>query len=217
MQSEPTRVTSESRASVFSIETMTLADIPSVMEIERASFPLPWPEQAYRHELQHNPNSYFIVARAIARPEGNGRMPLSLIQRLLKRRLASPAPDRPIVGFGGLWMIVGEAHISTIATHPQWRGMGVGELLLVSMLREGQRHDADVATLEVRVSNMVAQNLYRKYRFEEVGRRKRYYRDNNEDALIMTVTTFTDPEYRAHLNALELALAMGLGQPHHGE
>lgn len=188
------------------------------MDIERAAFPLPWPEQAYRHEIQHNPNSYFIVTRATTQPEGNGRVPATLLQRLLRRLPASlPTADRPMVGFGGLWMIVGEAHISTIATHPQWRGMGVGELLLMSMLRDGQRHDADVATLEVRVSNLVAQNLYRKYRFEEVGRRKRYYRDNNEDALIMTVTTFTDPEYRAHLNTLEQALMKGIGQRRQGD
>lgn len=195
---------------------MKMADISAVMDIERASFPLPWPEQAYRHELQQNPNSYFIVARATTQPEGDGHVPATLLQRLL-RRTASPAAEQPIVGFGGLWMIVGEAHISTIATHPQWRGMGIGELLLVSMLRDGQRHDADVATLEVRVSNLVAQKLYRKYRFEEVGRRKRYYRDNNEDALIMTVTTFTDPEYRAHLNTLEQALMKTLGRRRQGD
>ncbi|MCL4507345.1 MAG: ribosomal-protein-alanine N-acetyltransferase, partial [Chloroflexi bacterium] len=73
-------------------------------------------------------------------------------------------------------------------------------------LREAQRRSAIFATLEVRVSNTVAQNLYRKYGFSEIGRRKRYYRDNDEDALIMTVENFVEPEYRAQLDALERAL-----------
>ncbi len=209
---------------------MTLADIPAVMEIERASFPLPWPEQAYRYELLQNANAHFIVARAVARAQPAGqpasisvaplpRAPLRArphgwLQRLLGFRPTSPgapegvSPDDAsiITGYAGMWMFVDEAHISTIASHPAWRGRGVGELLLLSLMREAERRAAIVVTLEVRVSNTVAQNLYLKYGFEQVGLRKRYYRDNGEDALIMTVQQFQRPEYKQRLAGLEQAL-----------
>lgn len=193
---------------------MTLEDIPAVMAIEKTAFPMPWPEQAYRHELLENQNAYFIVVRF--REPGNGNGPangsgriishMTFLQRLALRP-ARPVTPRPIIGFAGLWMFVDEGHISTIASHVDWRGHGVGELLLLSMLREGQRRNAAFATLEVRVSNRVAQNLYTKYGFTEVGRRKHYYRDNNEDALIMTVQNFQEPIYKAQLDALERALS----------
>lgn len=105
-----------------------------------------------------------------------------------------------------MWMFVDEAHVSTIASHPAWRGRGVGELLLLSLMREAERRAAIFVTLEVRVSNTVAQNLYLKYGFEEVGLRKRYYRDNGEDALIMTVQHFQRPEYKQRLADLEQTL-----------
>ncbi len=93
---------------------------------------------------------------------------------------------RWVAGFVGYWHVVDEAHISTIAVHPKWRGSGVGEQLLRATLEHALSLGAQMATLEVRVSNAAAQNLYRKYHFEEVGRRKNYYRDNGEDAVLMT-------------------------------
>ena len=179
---------------------MTIEDISAVMVIEKTAFPIPWPEQAYRHEILDNPNGYFIVARL--RSAG---APRNLFQRLAGRAVSAPAP-RAIIGFAGLWMFVDEGHVSTIASHTEWRGQGVGELLLVTLLREAQRRKAIFATLEVRVNNAVAQNLYRKYGFTEVGRRKRYYQDNGEDALIMTVENFTQPAYHMQLDVLEKAL-----------
>ena len=91
-----------------------------------------------------------------------------------------------MLGYAGLWLLIDEAHISTIAVAPEWRGRGLGELLLASLLERAISIGADVATLEVRASNLVAQNLYRKYRFTVVGVRKGYYTDNFEDALVMT-------------------------------
>ena len=193
---------------LFYADEMTLEDIPAVMFIEKTSFPVPWPEQAYRHEILENRNGYFIVIRL--RQSGDAVGPTqrpgsrNLLERLVSRQ-ARPSVQ-PIIGFAGLWMFVDEGHISTIASHRDWRGRGVGELLLVTLLREAQRRSDIFATLEVRVSNTVAQNLYRKYGFTEVGRRKRYYRDNDEDALIMTVENFVEPEYRAQLDQLEQAL-----------
>ena len=189
---------------------MTIADISAVMVIEKTAFPIPWPEQAYRHEILNNPNGYFIVVRLRSPgPSPTELRDASSARNLLQRLVGKPAiASEPgaIIGFAGLWMLVDEGHISTIASHTEWRGQGVGELLLVTLLREAQRRKAIFATLEVRVTNSVAQNLYRKYGFTEVGRRKRYYQDNGEDALIMTVENFTQPAYHAQLDALDNAL-----------
>ncbi|MCS7055643.1 MAG: ribosomal protein S18-alanine N-acetyltransferase [Thermoflexales bacterium] len=189
---------------------MSLDDIPAVMAIERASFPRPWPERAYRYELTENPQAYFVVARAHERPTAQ-MMPRPGWQRLaqrfgLQRRDSAQFTPYVVVGFAGMWMHVDEAHIATIATHPDWRRRGVGQRILINLLREAQRRHARVVTLEVRVSNFAAQQLYRKYGFEEVGRRKAYYQDNREDALLMTIVHFDTPEYRAQLDELERRL-----------
>jgi ribosomal-protein-alanine acetyltransferase len=104
-------------------------------------------------------------------------------QRLWGRNGRAPKPY--VVGYGGLWRIVDEAHISTIATHPNWRGRGWGELLLAGMIRRSLTLGAAYIVLEVRVGNIVAQNLYRKYEFEIAGVKPNYYRNNNEDAYDM--------------------------------
>lgn len=186
------------------IEPMRLEDIPEVMVIERSSFPRPWPERAYRYELTQNPNAHFVVARfdtsLPAQPQQTN------ILSWLRRRRAQPE-DKPVrvVGFAGFWMQVDEAHIATIAVHPNCRGQGVGDKLLRAMLFTAAQLHARIVTLEVRVSNLVAQRLYQKYRFEVVGLRKAYYQDNREDALIMTVTDFDTPEYQAWLESLDQA------------
>ena len=99
-----------------------------------------------------------------------------------------------------------EAHISTIASDEQWRGRGIGELMLLAMIERGIELGAGEVTLEVRVTNRVAQSLYRKYGFEVVGQRPRYYRDNNEDADLMTASDVDRPEYQAKLKTLRAAL-----------
>lgn len=158
---------------------MELADIPQVVAIDHRSFSLPWSASSYRFELTENHASHFHVAvNTEPQPIRN------FIQRL--RYLGQP-PPRPVVGYIGYWLIEDEIHISTIAVHPDWRGRGIGDQLLRVALTQAAEAEAVMVTLEVRVSNTVAQRLYRKYGFEVVGRRKRYYRDNHEDALIMTV------------------------------
>jgi ribosomal-protein-alanine N-acetyltransferase len=196
------------------IERMDVEDIPAVMEIERAAFPRPWPEKAYRYELAENPDAYFVVARASS-VEGATSHPaspwrkLAQLLRLPARTSTQVSRIAPVVGFAGMWMYVDEAHIATIATHPDHRGRGIGERILLDLMREAQRRRAVSVTLEVRVSNIVAQNLYRKYGFEEVGRRKAYYQDNREDALLMTVQNFDTREHRDRLDALEHSLVSG--------
>jgi ribosomal-protein-alanine N-acetyltransferase len=171
---------------------MTLDDIPRVLEIDQLSFPLPWSATSYRYELTQNPNSHFWVAvtGGAVRPEAVETKPGGVLDWLAPSRWfrppAPPPPARSVVGYSGFWFILDEAHISTIAVHPDWRGRRVGESLMVAMLEAALDLNAVTATLEVRVTNDRAQNLYRKYHFEMVGRRKHYYRDNGEDALLMT-------------------------------
>ena len=143
---------------------MRLDDIDQVILIDRLSFSLPWPASAFRHELTNNPSSLLWVAEL---------------------DLADGSPC--VVGAVVVWMILDEAHIATLAVHPDYRRQGISQLLLVIVLRQAIERGAALATLEVRANNLAAQALYKKFRFEIVGRRPRYYQDNYEDALIMTI------------------------------
>ena len=157
---------------------MTLDDIASVHEIERASFSVPWPDDAYRSEIQTNRLASYVVARA----------------------------DDAVVGFAGLWVMVDEAHVTTFAVDPRWRRRGVGERLLLALFDLAATRHAREATLEVRLSNMPARRLYEKYGFRPVGIRPRYYSDNGEDALIMTTDPLGTAQMRDRLARLRAAL-----------
>jgi ribosomal-protein-alanine N-acetyltransferase len=148
---------------------MQLDDLEQIQEIDRLSFSLPWPASAYHYELERNPNSLLWVA----------------VASLTDGRQA-------VIGLLVVWLILDEAHIASIAVHPDYRGQGVGQRLMFQALQESIRKGCSMATLEVRASNLVAQGLYRRFRFEIVGSRPRYYRDNNEDALIMSVSNLGD-------------------------
>jgi ribosomal-protein-alanine N-acetyltransferase len=184
----------------YVVEPMTWGDVSQVMAIEREAFPLPWPERAYRYELSQNKNSHYFVVRPRPAPPPQGQW--ERLKRLLWRE-----PRPPVLGYGGFWMIAGEAHVSTLAVAPAWYRRGLGELLLWSMLKQATLMGACEATLEVRVSNHEAQNLYLKYGFEKVGRRRRYYQDNGEDAWIMTVADFVGEDYQVHLRQLGQVLS----------
>lgn len=175
----------------FRIDPMRWEDVPEVMEIERRAFSMPWPMRAYEQEILHNPNAHYLVLRPRA-----------------MRAVAPVFPPRrvPILGYGGFWLVPDEAHISTIAIDAPWRGRGLGELMFLALVEEAIARGANLITLEVRASNLVAQNLYRKYGLEVVGRRPRYYRDNNEDALLMSVEGVRLPAYRQRLEALKARL-----------
>ena len=180
----------------YRVDTMTVADLERVMEIENVAHVSPWPESAYRHELEQNALASYIVLL----PANYQDHPNPTIRQRIARWLRRPRRGRPILGYAGYWMMVGEAHISTIAVDPEWRGQGLGELLLLEMLEHAIVANAVLMTLEVRVSNEAAHALYSKYRFEVVGHRKRYYRNNNEDANIMTVEPIQAAEYRTFLD-----------------
>lgn len=143
------------------IRVMSLDDLPTVTEIDRLSFPVPWPERSYRFEIEHNPSARLFVAENL---------------------------DHEIVGFLGYWLIADEVHISTFAVHPIHRLRRIGEQLLHSALAEARGEGAEIATLEVRETNQPAIRLYEKLGFEAVGHRRGYYRDNGEDAILMTLS-----------------------------
>ena len=142
------------------VRRMTVEDVPAAYAIDVSSFTLPWPERSLRFEVTDNP-----AARCWA-AELDGRL----------------------VGMLVLWMIVDEAHIATIATHPDCRRRGIAKQLLVEALESAYAEGARSAHLEVRAGNRAAQEMYRKFGFEVVGRRERYYKDNFEDAILMTLS-----------------------------
>jgi [ribosomal protein S18]-alanine N-acetyltransferase len=162
----------------FRIEPMALGDLQAVHDIERASFSTPWPDDAYRSEIESNRLATYVVARV----------------------------GDEVVGFGGIWLMVDEAHITTFAVHPDWRRRGIGERLLITLLDVSLARHAREATLEVRLSNVAARRLYEKYGFRPVGLRPRYYSDNGEDALIMTTEPLGGPAMQARLERLRGAL-----------
>ncbi len=144
------------------IRRMTVEDIPAVHEIDLLSFSLPWSERSFRFELTENPVARGWVA------EVDGQVAAMLL----------------------LWFIVDEAHIATIAVHPDFRRQGLGEQILLSAIRDVRKEGAQRVFLEVRIGNVAAQAMYKKYGFEIAGIRPRYYRDNNEDALLMNLEKF---------------------------
>ncbi len=170
---------------MIQLRYMTAADVPQVVAIDRASFSDAWSAHAYLYEVNESRVSYMLVVTMPVEPD----VPPTLLDRLLGRAPAAAPPQ--VVAYGGLWHIAEEAHISTIATHPQWRGRKLGELALVAMLQKSWLRGADYVVLEVRVSNHVAQALYTKHGFEVFDRRKGYYRDG-EDAFDMRLLRTED-------------------------
>lgn len=157
------------------VAPMTLAEVPAVHRIERASFPVPWPDYAFRQEIQNNRLAHYLVVKIGERT----------------------------VAYGGLWMMVDEAHITTFAVLPEWRRQGIGARLMVELTRVARDLNARVMTLEVRLSNEAARALYQRFGFQPVGIRPRYYSDNAEDALIMTTAPLSDPGMAARIDDLD--------------
>jgi ribosomal-protein-alanine N-acetyltransferase len=194
------------------VEPMDLEDIPQVLEVDRESYTLPWPASAYRREILHNRNAHYVILREVpeadeltdvtAEPERR----LGFLPWPLRPQSGRPARPGRIIGYAGMWIMVDEAHITTIAIREAWRGRGLGELLLASLISAASQAGAERVTLEVRTSNDTAQNLYRKYGFRQEGLRRRYYSDNNEDAYIMTTGSIRDYAYRARFEELLEAL-----------
>jgi len=163
---------------VLLVRPMTVDDLADVQLIERASFTTPWPSNAYRQELETNRLAQYLVASLAG----------------------------TIVAYGGIWLMVDEAHVTTFAVHPRYRRRRIGERLLVALLDLAIDRRAREATLEVRLSNLPARRLYEKYGFRPVGIRPRYYSDNQEDALIMTTEPLGEPAMRGRIARLRAEL-----------
>ena len=165
---------------------MRMNDIREVSSIDRLCFQPPWSRDSYAFEINESRISHMVVleerdgSAAVAAEDGGW---MGRLGGWLRQETAVAAGV--ILGYGGIWKIDAEAHISTIATHPDHRGRGYGELLLAAMCRKALRLQADYLVLEVRVSNAVAQKLYHKYGFSQHGRKRNYYRSDNEDAFDM--------------------------------
>jgi ribosomal-protein-alanine N-acetyltransferase len=217
------------------VEPMRQSDMPTVLAIESASFSSPWPARAYRYELRNDSSHYFVLRCRRCEPipdsalwveSWDGPCPpygtrgekglRGLVQRMWHG--VRPEPKREIIGYGGYWISGHRAHISTLAVAPKWRRRRLGLLLLLHMLDHALTLGMTNATLEVRASNCVAQNLYRKCGFRRSGIQTSYYRDNGEDALLMRTPSLTSPTYRDHLHALweELQRCLGPGTVRRG-
>ena len=189
----------------FVITPMQIDEIDEVLVIEREAYSLPWSVNAYRHDLTKNELAHYLVLRQQAGTTV-GRASPPFWRKWLGARPPSARLTPPILAYGGFWLMVGEAHISTVAVRKIWRGRRLGELMLVGMIELALDLQAEVVTLEVRASNSVAQNLYRKYGFAQAGVRKRYYSDNGEDAYIMTTAPLREPAYQQRYATLKLQL-----------
>jgi ribosomal-protein-alanine N-acetyltransferase len=168
---------------------MASGDIRTVMRIESLSFTTTWPPSAFVSELNDNKLAHYFVGR-VAPPGASGS-----------------AGAGEIVAYGGIWVILEDSHITTLAVHPDWRGKKFGEEVLVHLLHQAIDRGASWITLEARESNLVAQNLYRKYGFTIVSTRRAYYSDNGENAVVMWAGNLRGELYRNRLAALEAQLS----------
>jgi [ribosomal protein S18]-alanine N-acetyltransferase len=153
----------------LTIDAMRTTDIEAVHQIERLSFSTPWPTYAFEQELRGNRLARYVVARA------------------------GTINGEQVVGFAGLWLMVDEGHITTFGVHPGWRRQGVGARLLLRLVDIALELKASRMTLEVRVGNHGAQELYRRFGFAIAGTRVRYYTDDGEDAFVMTTPALSEP------------------------
>lgn len=154
------------------IRRASLDDLPDVVRIENLSFPSPWSEVSLRDELSGRLNSLFLIA------EVDGRL----------------------AGYVGAWVFAGEAHICTLAVDPPYRRCGLGEIMLLTLLQLVRAQDVRYAILEYRASNVAAAGLYRKLGFDFVHRRRGYYQDTNEDAIVAAIPDLETPDQRARLD-----------------
>lgn len=200
----------------YSVRPMVKEDIDQVNEIDREAFPTQWPPANYRQELQNKIAHYIVtcdVSRMITAPQAAEKRRTDIMSLLMpwKREHTAVLPAQPdpqlyIVGFSGIWMLAGEAHITNIAVRGEYRGKGIGEHLLIATYDLAQSLEASFMTLEVRASNIVAQGLYNKYGFVEMGVRKGYYLDNHEDAIIMSTESISSPTYQERIRILRESL-----------
>jgi ribosomal-protein-alanine N-acetyltransferase len=208
---------------------MAQDDVPYVSQIDREAFPTDWPPPSFRKELNSSIIRYIVAlddgvhcgssSDPLKRNAGGGwRGLISRVGQLLGRGPSSEdagvvQDGKRIVGYASLWLMVDEAHLTSIAVRQAHRRQGIGELLLIGIIKLSLQMKARVVTLETRVSNVGAQALYEKYGFNRVGMRRRYYSDNGEDAVIMTTDNITSPSFQMRFGELERRYIERYGEP----
>lgn len=176
----------------FSIRRMRESDVEGIMGIESKSFGSHhWSGNSFINEMNNPMARYHTLLHHVRQSSGEKK--------------------KVVAGYCGFWIILDEAHITTVATAPKLRGLSLGEVQLLQMMEMFYNNSVHFATLEVRTSNDAAQNLYYKYGFTCAGRRPRYYQDNHEDALIMTTPDICTEEYRTFYKQKKQALKEKLG------
>jgi ribosomal-protein-alanine N-acetyltransferase len=202
---------------------MTKEDVALVTEIDREAFPTQWPPADYHYEIKNQLAHYIVACDDTITVEKPRKKPAptglrALLRRLLGRRSrvtqvnsTAPSVSHYIVGFAGFWIMADEAHITSIAVREAYRRRGIGEFLLIAVIDMAHELRARVVTLEVRVSNSAAQNLYTKYGFASMGLRRGYYidrrrnSDSKEDALVMTTEDIHSAAFAGRLHRLRQA------------
>ena len=226
----------------FTVRQMRLSDIKQVLEVERDAFPTLRPPTPFKREIKNKLSRYIVAVQepfsGISTLEGPvspqptlpGDLParvtseshlnggwhrwISDLRRLLSSRVGDdPASHDFIVGYLGLWFMVDDAHIVSVGVREPYRRLGVGELLVIRAIEIASERGARSLTLEVRVSNYVAQDLYLKYGFKKTGTRKRYYSDNQEDAYIMTTDSIDTEGYQREFQRLKTLHTRKWGEP----
>lgn len=183
----------------YVIRPMEPGDVPMVVAIDRLSFPTPWPASSFLYELSHGTRAFYYV---LLKPVTGGAAPSGRGWRRWLRGLIDLPGESRVIGYVGFRLQDAGAHVSTLAVHPDWRGGGLGELLLLTAMEKVLELEVDTVTLEMRASNQVAHHLYRKYGFRFKGTHRGYYRDG-EDAWLM--------EFEVNRDACQARLA-GLRQ-----
>ena len=209
----------------YYVRRMYQEDISQVTKIDREAFPTEWPPPNFKHELQ-NRLAYYSVACDVEKEKDRCQFKVpprkglsGFIARfndlISYRQRRSNNPISPneqyVVGFSGCWIMADEAHITSIASKKSNRQQGIGELLLIALIDMTIRLQARIITLEVRISNTVAQKLYAKYGFTEVGVRRGYYLDNHEDAILMSTEDIGSDAFQALLKKLKRAYSAKWG------
>jgi ribosomal-protein-alanine N-acetyltransferase len=185
------------------ITPMTPADLDEIMALERRCFRDPWTRRMYLVDMTENELATYLVVRWTAEDEKRKTKNENDEARAARGENLQSAIcnlQSAILAYGGFWLMTDEAHIATVASHPDWRGCGLGEWLTVALLEAAVARGARLATLEVRAGNTAARRLYHKLGFEVVGVRAHYYRDG-ENGLIMTTPPLASPDIQARLTA----------------
>jgi ribosomal-protein-alanine N-acetyltransferase len=190
---------------------MSRDDVAQVTAIDREAFPTMWPPMNYTRELENQLAHYLVVVETVSEnvDPASAVDPGSLAHRVkewLTPHHGDGVRHEKVIGFTGFWMMAGEAHIISLAVKREFRRRGLGKLLLIELVREAVKRQAEIVTLEVRVSNYEAQRLYLQYGFISKGVRRAYYTDNREDALIMTLDDADSTQCCSSFEAARLAL-----------